>query len=301
MLVRRELGHHGLARTRPVGGGDQAQLARERHRTAPAHRRGLPGVVPVAQPPDQDPPPVGGVVEGDAGVAIPAVVQPAAALRREDLPVEVTDPPAHPAATAGGAAQHADQQHPADVRRSLDRQREEVRALPGSGRQVRVGELAQQGPLVEVVARIEDDLLLHRLDGRHHPAVAVTEHLRVPEVRRAPVEHRVGGVLDPRLPVVAAASQVLGLRAGLGRQPDRRVDRHQVGAVVDRGPGEDVARPDGRRRRRTGGSPPGVRPTTPGRRRPRGPSSCRPSRRRSGCAGRTGASAPRGRPARWGR
>ena len=263
-------------------------------------------VGPVVEPADHHPPAVGGVVPGDGRVAVAAVVEPVAGLGRERRAVEVADPVAHPAAAARRADEHADQQHPAHLVGALDREREEVGTLPRSGVERRVGELAQQRPVAQVVARVEDDLLLDRLDGGHQPAVVRSRKTLGSRKSREP---RSSTGLAGSLTHVSPPS-VLRARCWVWRP----------GASAGRAAARPRCRPrPGRRRRRRPSpektsssraavgvdvlarSPPGARPTSPGRSTPRDPSSCRPSRRRGGCAGRTGASGRRGGPARWGR
>ena len=199
-------------------------------------------------------PPVAGLV-GDGPALVAAAVEPGEdlagrqrvirhrALRREGRAVEFADE-----VLAAGAAGHrtgveVHDEHPLGVRRvAVDREREQVGALPDAAGRVGRAEVAEVRPRLQVVAAGEHDLVLQGLDGDHHPVrlarlgVGVAEHLRIAEVRRAAVVDRVALVLRPRQAVVEAVGERLGLLSGVGRV------RLRVGARVDRDHGRVLGR-----------------------------------------------------------
>ena len=139
------------------------------------------------------------------------------AVRGERRAVEVADEVLGARAAGDPTRVEADEHDPLDVVRiAVDRQGEEVRALPDAADGVARAELGEPGPLLEVGRRPEIRTLCSSGDHRHHPPLVrrrVPEHLRVTELARADVDDRVARVLGPGLTVVGGVRQRLGLNA----------------------------------------------------------------------------------------
>jgi len=221
--------HRPLRQHRPARGvRSESEPARDRHLPPrPVQEREFPGVVPVAHPADERALVVGEAEEGDARVVVRSVVEPVGVGRRVRAPQRRERPAVEPPhevlgpRSAGDAARvDADQQHPQLLARGVDGQREEIGALPHTLDHPHRAEHRQGRPLQEVVGAEDVHLTPHGLDGDHDPGrrgvrPLPAQHLGVPEVRGAAVEHRVAGVLGPGEAVVEAVGDGLGLAPGL--------------------------------------------------------------------------------------
>ena len=145
-------------------------------------------------------------------------------VSREALAVEVADEVLRRRAAGDPARVEVDDHHPLGLLAlAVDREREQVRALPDAAGRVGRAEVAEVRPVLEVGRAVDGDLALDRLGDDHPPLVRgrVPEHLRVAELARADVEHRVAGVALEGAAAVGAVGQRLRLRAGLRRGVDR--------------------------------------------------------------------------------
>ena len=237
--------------------GTQSQLTRQGHRSAPPAGRRLLSVEPVAHPPQHDPFAGRGVIEGDAGVEVSALVDELRwAVGGESLAVEISDEIAGAGALeqfrryvrggweyVDGRRVVADHQNPLDsIRIAVHRQREQVGALPDAAVVAPGAELAERAPLLQVVRAIQHHLTVECFDGHHHPiafrrAVVVPEHLGIAEVRGPAVHDRVAAELAPRRCAVGAVGQRLGLApapvlGGVDRHHRRVVGGTEAGGVV---------------------------------------------------------------------
>ncbi len=132
----RVIGEDGrLHEPQRVGDATQAQRAGQRHRTAPRSRRDGVGVAPVVHPREHHRRAARGVVERHPGVEVPAVIdrEEHVLVGAEHAVHEVADDVVHRRAGRVGGVAHgvrAQQEHPGDGIRSLDRETHEVGALP---------------------------------------------------------------------------------------------------------------------------------------------------------------------------
>ena len=121
--------------------------------------------------------PVAGLV-GDGPAVVRAVVEAREdlagrhrvirhrALGREGRAVEVADEVLAAGAARDAARVEVHDEHPLGVRRvAVDREREQVGALPDAARGVGRAEVAEVRPRLQVVAAGEHHLVLQRLDG----------------------------------------------------------------------------------------------------------------------------------------
>ena len=217
---RRQLAEWRLHEADAVGRPAQRELARKRLDAAP-RRRGLDvGVGPVAHPPDPQPPAVGrrDVLVGQAGVEVLAVVHPerqaVGVVVDEARAVERADEVLRARAADAPARVEVHVEHPAHVLRvAVDRQREEVGALPRAAGGACGAEVAQHLPALEIGRGEEPHLALAREHADHDPALRglVPEHLRVAMIAARQIEHRVARVLRPGAPAIVAERQVLRL------------------------------------------------------------------------------------------
>ena len=139
--------------------------------------------------------------------------------------VEVAEEVLHARAAGDPAGIEADDHDPLLVAPvAVDRQLEQVGALPGAADRVGRPEVAQVPPALEVLGPVDRDLALNGLDDDHPPLSVglVPEHLRIAELAVGVVEHRVAGVLRPGPPAIGAVGQ----RLLLVIRVCARVDRH---------------------------------------------------------------------------
>ena len=183
----------------------------------------LPAAGPLAERiARRRPRPEGRVLEAGVELAGRRRVLTEDVVGAEGRAVEVADEVLHARAAGDPAGIEADEQHP--LRLAVDLEREQVRAFPRSADGVGRAEVAHVRPSLEVRRAVELHLVLQRLDDGHHPLALrrVPEHLRVAELARADVEHRIARVLRPRASAVGAVGQRLRLRP----RPRAGVDRN---------------------------------------------------------------------------
>ena len=149
-----------------------------------------------------------------------------------------------------GGVGHRDHEDPLDLLgAAVDRQREEVRALPHRRGDALPTEAGLLGPVDEVGGGVEGDPVLGGVGDHHGPAPGglVPEHLRVAELLGADVQDRVPVVVQvPGAALVRGVGQGLGLvAADVGPRPHRDHGRvvwaAQAGGVLgvdDRRSGE---------------------------------------------------------------